>query len=93
MNSNDPYQSWLEKRRNIEVSSDFSREVMARISDYEHQRGIPGREQKTELVWVWLGGLVEWISLHPVVQTALIATGLLLGAARWVLSSQIILSY
>jgi len=40
-----------------------------------------------------LRGFFEWISLHPFVQTALIVVGLFLGVARWVLSSQMILSF
>lgn len=87
-NSNDPYQAWLEKSRNIEVSPGFSRGVMARISGCENERGEESM-RKRDLLRGWL----EWISLHPVVQTALIATGLILGVARWVLSSQIILSF
>jgi hypothetical protein len=88
MNNNDPYQSWLEKSRNIELSPDFSREVMARISVYEHERG-EGTTRKPDLLHWWL----EWVSLHPVVQTALIVVGFLLGVARLVVSSQIILSF
>jgi hypothetical protein len=88
MNNNDPYRSWLEKSRNIEISQDFSREVMARISGYEHARG-EGTTRKPDLLPWWL----EWVSLHPVVQTALIVAGLLLGVARLVVSLQIILSF
>jgi|GEM_PF-3444957 len=88
MNSNHPYESWLEKRRKTEVSPDFSREVMLRISDYEHQRAE--KRMRTQDL---LRGFFEWISLHPFVQTALIVVGLFLGVARWVLSSQMILSF
>jgi len=87
MNDNDPYQSWLEKSRNIEVSPDFSREVMARISGYEHERG----EEATGKPGL-LRGWLEWISLHPVAQTVLIVAGLLLGVARLVASLEFILS-
>jgi len=88
MNNNDPYQSWLEKSRNIEVSPDFSREVMARISGYEHERG-EGRARKPDVLHGW----IEWVSLHPVVQTILIVAGFLFGVARLVISLQIILSF
>lgn len=91
MNSNDPYQSWLEKSRNIEVSPDFSREVMARISRYEHERG-ERTARKPDLLPEWLDWL-DWISLHPVVQTALIVAGFLLGVARLIGSLQMILSF
>jgi hypothetical protein len=87
MNNNDPYESWLEKSRDIEVSLNFSREVMARISDYEHETSEETR--KPDLLHRWL----EWVSLHPVVQTALIVAGLLLGVARLVVSLQFILSF
>jgi hypothetical protein len=88
MNNDDPYQSWLEKSRNIEVSPDFSREVMARISGYEHERG-EGTTRKPDLLHGWL----EWISLHPVFQTVLIVAGFLFGVVRLVISLQIILSF
>jgi hypothetical protein len=88
MNNEDLYQSWLEKSRNIEVSPDFSHEVMARISGYEHERG-EGAARKPDLLHGWL----ELVSLHPVVQTVLIVAGLLLGVARLVVSLQIILSF
>ena len=88
MDKNDPYESWLEKSRDIEVSPDFSREVMARISGYE-QKGSEGAARKPDLLHGWL----EWVSLHPLVQTALIVAGLLFGVARLVTSLQIILSF
>jgi len=88
MDKNDPYESWLEKSRDIEVSPDFSREVMARISGYE-QNGSEGAARKPDLLHGWL----EWVSLHPLVQTALIVAGLLFGVARLVTSLQIILSF
>jgi hypothetical protein len=88
MNNNDPYQSWLEKSRNIEVSPDFSHEVMVRISGSEHVRG-DGPTRKPDLLHRWL----EWVSLHPVVQAALIVASLLLGLARLVVSLQVILSF
>jgi hypothetical protein len=88
MNNNDPYQSWLEKNRNIEVSPDFSCEVMSRIYRYEQERG-EGTARKPDLLHGWL----EWISLHPAARAALIVAGLLLGVARLIASLQIILSF
>ena len=88
MNNDDPYESWLEKSRDIEVSPDFSQEVMARISDFERERG-EGATRKPDPLHGWL----EWVSLHPVVQTALIVAGLFLGVARLIVSLQIILSF
>ena len=88
MNNDDPYESWLEKSRDIEVSPDFSCEVMSRIYRYEQERG-EGTARKPDLLHGWL----EWISLHPVVQTALIVAGLFLGVARLIVSLQIILSF
>jgi len=87
MNSgDDPYQSWLKNRRNIEISSDFSREVMARISELQSRDMAP---PKRDL----LHGFLEWISRHPTVQTVILAVGLLLGLARLLISSHIVLSF
>jgi hypothetical protein len=87
MNSgDDPYQSWLEHRRNIEISSDFSREVMARISELESRDMATSKRD-------FLHGCLEWISLHPAVQAAIFVVGLLLGLARLLISSHIVLSF
>ena len=85
MNKNNSYQSWLEKRRSTELSQEFSKDVLARISLYEQQRASkPGWDMAR-----WL----EWISMRPVVQTALILAGLVLGAARWLAALEIIFSF
>ena len=83
MNKNDAYQSWLEKRKSTDVSSEFPKNVLVRISLYEKQRAARWDMAR------WL----EWISLRPVLQTALIIAGLVLGAARWLAALNIIFSF
>lgn len=86
MNNNDLYQSWLEKKKNVGPRADFSKNITTRILQYEQKKHTPkSRWEISE----WL----EWISLRPVMQTALITAGFIAGAVRLVLTLKIILSF
>jgi hypothetical protein len=86
MNKNDSYQSWLEKRRSTEISREFSKDVIDRISLYEQ------KQRETKPGWE-MARWLEWVSLTPLMQTALIIAGIVVGAARWIAALQIILSF
>ena len=59
---------------------------MDRISLYEQ------KQRETKPGWE-MSRWLEWVSLKPLMQTALIIVGLLVGAARLIASLQIILSF
>lgn len=82
MNSRDTYQSWLEARRSVGVSDGFQNAVMKRVSALGRGRRAPGALHR------WL----EWVSVRPLIQAAILAAALLLGAARMVATLQIVLS-
>jgi hypothetical protein len=88
MNDNDPYQSWLEKRRNPAFSDDFSKKVVDQILRNEQARRRPLPDPKWEIDR-WL----EWISLRPWMQTAMIAGALVAGVLRWILILQIVFPF
>jgi hypothetical protein len=87
MNNRDAYQSWLEKRRSVEVAGGFAQRVRQQISrDKEPRRAaMPGRE----LFQRWL----DWVAHHPLVQTALLAVALVAGAARLLATWQVLFSF
>jgi hypothetical protein len=80
MNDIDAYQSWLEKRRSLESSPEFPKNVAGRIALYEQKR--------REILRRWL----DWVSLRPLAQTAIIAAGLLMSAVRLMATLRILLS-
>jgi len=77
------YDSWRQQKRQIDVDPAFADQVMTRIRAWDRQRRLPafGVEK-----------LVELISLHPVVRTALVATGAAAGFARIVVMIVVILN-
>jgi hypothetical protein len=82
MNDNDIYQSWLESRRSSASAGDLSKKVVAQI--LQDQRATRAKRQKRK--WEidrWL----EWISLRPLMQTAMILIAFVAGALRlaWIL--------
>ena len=85
MNNNDPYASWLEKRRIIEPSPEFTKNVLTQIS--------LAAQKKSEAKPGWqLARWLEWISLRPLIQAALVIVGFVAGMARLAAIFQIILS-
>jgi len=85
MNNNDSYAAWLEKRRTVEPSSDFNKNVLTQISLVA--------QMKSEAKPGWeLARWLEWISLRPLIQAALVIVGFVAGMARLVAIFQIILS-
>jgi hypothetical protein len=83
MNSRDPYQSWLEKCRNVEVSSEFSKGILEQISLSEPKQHAP------TLIQRW----IEWVSLHPLIKAAILIVALAVSAARMLATLEIILSF
>jgi hypothetical protein len=87
MNSHDAYQSWLAMSRSVEPSAGFAQDVMKQISLDNRRPGTakPG----LEIFQRWL----EWVTHRPLVQAALLVVALIAGAARLLVTWQIILSF
>jgi hypothetical protein len=85
MNEDDPYQSWIEKRRDIAVPENFSKKVVAEILRREQAKRQPKPRWE-------LGPWIEWISLRPGMQTAAVALAFAAGALRLILILQLVLS-
>jgi len=83
MNDNDPYQSWLEKRRSLNVSDGLSKRIVSQI---RHDLQTRQRKNPKRLIGLWL----DWISLRPLAQSATIAAAAVGGVVRLVLILQIV---
>jgi hypothetical protein len=86
MGPDDSYSSWLDKRRSVEISLEFSKSVAVQIARDERNRR--GARPRQEILRRWL----EWVSLRPLAQMAIIVAGVVLGAVRLLATLQIILS-
>jgi len=67
------YNAWKETKRQIDISEDFSRQMLNQIYRYE-------REKRKPLFDV--DRLIERISAHPFAQAGLIAAGAVGGIVR-----------
>ena len=83
MNNRETYQSWLVERRSVGAPDGFSNKVKERISACGQHHRAPGALHR----WV------EWVSVHPFIQAALLVTALFLGAARMLATLEIVLSF
>jgi hypothetical protein len=86
MNENDPYQSWVQKRQRVVFPDGFSQKIVGQILRNEQAT----RQPKPKRV---LSPWIEWISLRPIMQTAIIAIAFLAGALRLILILQIVFSF
>ena len=73
MRSDEVYNTWKDKKHQIDVGDNFADEVMNRIRRYERDksRGLAG-----------LRLLVDVISGHPLAQAGLVAAGAVAGIIR-----------
>jgi hypothetical protein len=88
MNNTDPYESWLERKRDVQPSPELIDNIMDRVLtlDAEQRTAVtrpPPRIQR----------LLQWISLRPFAQAAVIAAGGIIGVLRLFAAFQFILSY
>jgi hypothetical protein len=86
MNENDPYQSWVGKRRGVVFHDAFSKKVVEQILRNDQV----ARQPKPK----WgIGRWIESIPMRPGMQAAMLAIALLAGALRLILVLQIVLSF
>jgi hypothetical protein len=86
MNDNDPYQSWVQKRRGLIFPDGFSKKIVGQI--LRSEQAVRQPKPKWEL-----GRWIEWISLRPIMQTVIIALAFLAGALRLILILQMVFSF
>lgn len=73
MRSNKVYESWKQKKCQVEVSQNFTDGVMDEIYQLEQNRNITQLE---------MNRLIELISFHPLAKTGLVAAGAIIGIVR-----------
>jgi hypothetical protein len=83
MKENEVYESWRQKKRQIDVSQNFTDRVMKRVYQWEQsKKKLPFTMEK----------LIELISLNPFAKTGLVVVGAVIGIVRIVIMIHAILS-
>lgn len=83
MKSHKVYQSWRQKKSQIEVSQNFTDQVMNQVYQCEQSRNVP---------LLKIDRLIELISFHPLAKTGLVAVGAIMGIVRLIIMILAILS-
>ncbi len=83
MKDNELYESWRHAKRQIDVSPNFTDQVMNRVNQWEQSRSTPPFTMER---------LIELISFHPLAKTGLVAAGALTGIVRLIIMVNAILS-
>ena len=73
MNRQEVYNAWKEKKRQVDISEDFTDEMMNQIHQYE---------QKKSKSLFDMQRLIDVISDHPLAKIGLIAVGAVTGLVR-----------
>lgn len=81
MKESKAYESWRQDRRQIEVSQNFTGQVMNKVYQLEQNR------QSSPLN---IEGLIELISFHPLAKVGLVAIGAVMGIVRLIIMIQTI---
>jgi hypothetical protein len=82
MKENEVYESWKQEKRQIDVSSNFTGDVMNKIYAWEQSRNFRQFHVMK---------LVDLISLHPLAKIGLIAIGAVVGIIRLIIMINTIL--
>ena len=77
------YESWRQKKRQIDVSQNFTDQAMNQVYQWEQSRESPRLKMER---------LIELISFHPLAKTGLVAIGGVMGIVRLIIMVQTILS-
>ena len=83
MKDNEVYESWRQKKGQIDVSQNFTDRVMNQVYQWRQSR------KNSPLT---MEGLIELISFHPLAKTGLVAAGAVTGIARLIIIINTILS-
>ena len=83
MKENEVYESWRQKKRQIDVSQNFTDRVMNKVYQWDKSRNV---------YQLTIERLIELISFHPLAKTGLVAAGAATGIVRLIIMIQAILS-
>jgi hypothetical protein len=83
MKDHEVYKSWRQAKSQIDVSQNFTGEVMNQVYQLERSRNIPQLKMER---------LIELISFHPLAKTGLVAVGAVTGIVRVIIMIHAILS-
>jgi hypothetical protein len=83
MKDKEVYESWRQEKRQIDISQNFTDEVMNHVYQLERSRNIPQLKMER---------LIELISFHPLAKTGLVAAGAITGIVRLIIMIHAILS-
>jgi hypothetical protein len=83
MKDHEVYESWRQEKRQIEVSQNFTGEVMDQINAWEQSRNFRRFN---------VARFIELISFHPLAKTGLVAVGAITGILRLIIMIHAILS-
>ena len=73
MKSEEAYNAWRNKKSQIEIGENFTKEVMNQVYEYEQEKRKPLFDVQR---------LVELISAHPLAKIGLVAAGAVTGLVR-----------
>ena len=83
MKDHEVYESWRQEKRQIDVSQNFTDQVMNHVYQLEKSK---------EIKLLKIERLIELISFHPLAKTGLIAAGAVTGIVRLIIMINAILS-
>jgi len=83
MKDHEVYESWRQAKSQIDVSQNFTGEVMDQINAWEQSRNFRRFN---------VARFVELISFHPLAKTGLVAVGAITGILRLIIMIHAILS-
>ena len=73
MKNEEHYNTWIQSKRQIDISNNFADELMSRIYQYEHDKRKSLFDTQE---------LIELISSHPFVKAGLVTAGAVTGLIR-----------
>jgi hypothetical protein len=83
MKDKEVYESWRQEKRQIDVSKNFTDQVMNQVYQLE---------QNKKIKLLKIERLIELISFHPLAKTGLVAVGAVTGIVRLIIMINAILS-
>jgi uncharacterized protein (DUF488 family) len=83
MKDNEVYESWKQEKHQIDVSQNFSEQVMNKVYQWEQSR------KSSRFA---IERLIELISFHPIAKIGLVSVGAVAGIVRLIIMINAILS-
>jgi len=83
MKDHEVYESWRQEKRQIDISQNFTDQVMNEVYQWQQSRKSPRLKMER---------LIDLISFHPLAKTGLVVAGAATGIVRLIIMIQTILS-